>query len=302
MRLIALLVALAIVAGCGRRKEPKEDEVGVKPDLAAKFMLYSTLSNTNGAWLFGDCDATLKEGLRGTYASTDLQEAEKEPGEWFRRPLSLGDCYEMRHPDGSRLSASRISRDMLLGVGWWAWSNGRPDVARSVVEYADANGDIMGPGVITRTDIRAQLKATFLKIAGSDRLDSHTPIVVSGTEKDFGRHLAAQHLFLRAEVTGGMPEGYSWWLRQQAEEQPSNPLYALLVARYLTGDYETVKRLLMDETHWPNDRLPTSAEHCSDWLIQRDMGSDWEPCPDHAENPRRWSGSDWLFVASWISG
>lgn len=287
---VALYMALS---GCGYHEDAKSPE-GESPSLAEKYELYLKLNyqllESRSGWVTKGCDSLLFTGLRGTYAPVDLTTAKLTPGRWTRRNLAWGDCW----PDGSD---SQISRDMLLGLGHWILANGRPDLAQEVVDYADRYDGIMGAGDPWRTNIRKPLKATFRLLAGHEDSSTLWPIVVSGAEQGYTRHVAAWHLDLRGKLHGGLGDGYHWWIKEQAREQPQNPLYSFLKARYVTGNFAPVRKDLMNERFWPDGRLPSTKEVCEPWVIQRDRSDDaWEPCPKEKPD-HSWTGSAWLAIA-----
>jgi len=299
-----LILAIALV-GCGKKEKPIEP-VSASEQLREKFEIYkrsdflkaANAANEKSTWLFKSCDATLFEGLRSIYQNgVNLMQARLNEGVWLRRSKGLGNCYEQRDRLGRRLSRSQISRDMLLGVAWWIYKNDRPDLAQEIVDYADSNGDVMGPGAPTRTGIGVVLKATFLKLAKMDRADSHYPVAVTGFESGFERHLAAWHLMLRSEIEGGLASGYHWWIEKQVKQQPQNPLFRMMKARFITGDYDPAAESLLNETYFPASRVPGTREFCDEWIIQRDMGDNWRPC---VSKNKEWTGAAWLSVASWV--
>lgn len=258
----------------------------VPAEFVAKFEFYkdrtaAMLAPRHG-WISDlDCDNTLVSGLSGTVIPCDLERALISKGEWTRRDLAFGDCYQ----DGS---GSRISRDMLLGVAWWAWRMKRPDIARDVLDYYEAHGGWMGPGDASRSNLRHQLRDTFRLIAG-EKVEFPDPIVLTFFEEGYERHLGALHLLLRSEILGHISTVNALWGAWMAFEQPQNPLFALLVARFITGDYGPFYALLLDPTYWPPGQLPT---FCHIWMLGKDYekGNWTERCA--AQRP----GSDWLFV------
>jgi hypothetical protein len=138
------------------------------------------------------------------------------------------------------------------------------------------------------------------RLGGEDHSERTNPlytIAPSGLEKGFTRHLAAIHAYLRAQLTGRMPVGIGLVLDSYARSQPHNPLYQAIFHKYEDGDQTIATSLLMDEEHWPRNHCPTTENHCEKWVMQRDMGKDWEPCPEREESHLC---ADWLFSASII--
>lgn len=298
-RLVALASVLTACSACGKKQDEKPVDVDVG-EVAAKLSDYvawgAAATSARQGFLADECDDVLFTGLRGSFVATvDLQLAELAPGEWTRRRKEAGECYPAH-------SASRFSRDMALGVGWWADTNGKQRVARDLVDYLDRNDGRLGPGDATRTAVRPPLYGTLAKVAGLSRPESMVPVTVSGLEVGYERHVASWHLALRARLNGGLENGYHWWLRRQAEQQPGNALYQFFLARFVTGRYEPVVAALMREDHFPRGRLPTSQEHCAPWLWEHEEGgASWQPCKLESGEPdpviRTWTGSEWAVVA-----
>jgi hypothetical protein len=298
MRLV--LVAALLFCGCGKKEDGHKADPSMLAPLKAMWQDYRAWSDDflapRKGWVTGGCDDVKFTGLRGIYApEVDLTAALKSPGEWTRRDLALGDCYEMRNEKGERLSQSRTSRDMALGEAWWMARNNRTDLAKDVVHYVEKHDWKLGDGDVFRTDIRPALYATFLQIAKIDTPAAYTPVVVGGT--DYERENNAWHIELRAQIGGGMPDGYFDWIRLNATEQAHNPLYQYQLARWVTGDYAPFVAAAMNAQYYPRDHLPDSTNYCADWVMQRDMGKDWQPCPSE-EAFKQWSGSDWLAVVA----
>lgn len=302
MRRIGVLALCFLAAACGKKKDEKEANVDLS-ELQAKYDDYMTWSNEltqeRGGWVTDGCDDTLKTGLRGTYDERiDLTLALRSPGEWTRRRISLGDCYELRGETGERLSKSRTSRDMALGAAAWMLTHKRTDLAKDVLDYVDHHGGLLGDGDESRTRISPPLYATYLKIAGRKQIEESIPVAVGG-EIGFERHLSAWHLLIRADAEGGMREGYNGWIKDAADLQPQNPLFQYMKAAFVTGDFAPFLAAAMDERYFPRDHLPTSEQVCDDWVIQRDMGKDWAPCLNDDGTPapfKQYTGSDWLAV------
>lgn len=299
MRVVgALLLGLFVATGCGKKTGEKKPDVDLEP-VRAKFADYLKWSDDLLApqehWVSDTCDDVLFTGLRGLYDdAVDLTKGLKSPGEWTRRRLSSGDCFELKNPDGNPLSASRTSRDMITGVAMWALHRDRKQLACDIVDYTEHHSGRLGDGDFLRSDVRPPLYVTLLKICGR-KVPLDVPVTVGG-ELGFERHIAAWHVIARADVEGGLSaEPYHAWIKANAENQPQNPLHQWMRAAYVTGEFQPVVDSLMDERYWPRDHLPTSANFCDPFVIQRDAGADWEACKDPAT--KQWSGSDWLAVA-----
>src|SRR5690606_36989106 len=126
-----------------------------------------------------------------------IDEARALSGAWYRRPygwLEKNRCYNPDHENNkegliSKLfrmvsyriffplvsweeivkenwyKGSTISRDMLLGLAWYAWCNKRLDISEGVIKYALKNWGVMGEGDPARTNIMPNLFSTFCWIS-----------------------------------------------------------------------------------------------------------------------------------------
>lgn len=291
---IALYALAFFLGGCGHREPEKPAAQEALEPVAAMFDDYlawsHALLSTQAQHVTLDCDDTLFTSLRATYEpDADPTDALIEKGRWGRRPAKYGPC-----------EPNETSRDMAIGEAVWMETRGRADLAADVLDYVDAHGGRLGNGDEAHTGIRTPLYATYLKIAGRHQPEEHTPIVVGG-ELGYERHIAAWHLIARADAEGGLREGYHDWIRATAEAQPQNPLFQYMLAAYVTGDWAPYVAAATDARYFPREHLPTSGEVCEPWVIQRDMGKDWEACKGQDGQPapfKQFSGSDWLAVAA----
>lgn len=250
-----------------------------------------------------DCDSLLFNGLY--YASVidthtgafDLAKAQSPSGRWERRPVAKGPCY----PDESK---STISKDMILGVMYFAWKTRRLDIAESLASYGEAHNWIMGEPdsqldrvVMTPSQI-GLLYQVIYRLGGADTAARHLPDVYPEGKTGFEAHLEVISILLHAEVDDqeGVTDVMLGRLREQASRQPDNPLFLAALRRF-DGDRTEALKALMESPHWPSDALPTSAQHCARWLVEKDDGDDWKPCPDKNET---YLGGDFMFAASLV--
>jgi hypothetical protein len=290
-----LAITLAFLAGCGKEEKPKAPDVDLSV-LLPKFHDYklwndALLAGEQG-WTGDDCDATMKTSLLATLTDADPTLAVHAPGAWWRRRVSKGNCFPSE-------SASESSRDMAVAEADWMALKKRSDLARDMMDYIDAHHGTLGAGDIFRTEAGAPLYATLCKIAGRKLpLQCDIPVTVGGEADGPARQVAAWHLLARADATNDtIGSGYNDWISARAREQPQNLLFQLLAAQYVTGHWQSFVDAALDERYYPRLHLPTSNEVCDDWPLQRDMGKDWQPCPQDAGHPfKQYSGSDWLTV------
>ena len=243
----------------------------------------------------GTCDSLLFTGLLGTVPGTniDLLHARDSKGAWHRRPMVYG-CYPHQ-------SKSTISRDMLLGVLYWAYYNKRCDVVDDLIDYSFKHFMVMGKGPLSRTLMSPSLLSTAAWISyrlGGPSRKWLRAIPYMGGEKltGFEAHLQVLHLLLRKQLkTDDCYKYQRRWINYHLNRCPTNPLF-LHAAGF--------NALAMDELDnpklWPVDRLPTTRNRKEPWLFQRDTDTDdWKPAVKGTPVETH-SGADYLFLVSMI--
>lgn len=288
--------------------------------LLLKFKVYKDLvkveQDPHGFIESSHCDSLLFSGLLGCVPGikVDINAAQDVDGKWLRRPKDLPPCYDCNNKWNLKdrlvsiykywrehgynkiamqkifeLGNSSISRDMLIGLAWYAYFNKRLDISESVIKYALSHKMLMGEGTPTRTLITPGLLSTYAwisyRLGGPSRLllryipDSESKSVVG-----FQAHLSVLHILLRNKLTG--KNKHKNLLLKHAQREPNNALF-----QFAAGYKETAKVLLANEKWFPADKLPTSKDRHEAWLFQRDYGSDWQP----SESNKQHSGGDYLF-------
>ena len=242
------------------------------------------------------CDSVLLSGLIGSVPGVfvNLEAAMDANGKWYRRPAK--DCFV------TGASKSETSRDMLLGVLYYGWYNKDLVMLETTWQYAEDNDWILGQGPEGRTKVEFWMRGTLAqmiyKLGGQDRIERFYPTPSSlGQAATFNRHLETLHLLIRGEVYGKLGSLAKLTLKLHFDSQPHNPLYSYAHARWNDGDYQRVVDRLLEM--YPEDRLPTTADWCEEWVIQRDLGKDWEPCT--STGIKMHSGGDFLFLAFLLS-
>lgn len=295
MRLALLLAALACV-GCGRQDvaTPSAQSDSLAAKVARYEALVATQQDASGFVYTDECDSLLFSGLLGAAGvPVTLTKAEHIQGYWLRRPADYPECF------ATGASGSTISRDMLLGVMWWAWRVRRADVLQRLWDYGEKHSWRMGDGDPARTVMLSQvpLLARLLHaLAGKDYAVRHTPTVYPPGLTGYEAHLQALTAQLEFEVGGRyLHELAVRRMTEHAERQPQNPLFAAVLCQMGSdSECQRAETILMTAPQWPDDRLPTSADVCDRYVVQRDAGADWEPCP---EQGRTHAGVDFLFTA-----
>lgn len=295
---IGVIIALFITA-CGKKGEETYVEPTAKEKLQTKLVKYEELYKTQQdafGFIFTDkCDSLLFSSLAATNAkvSFDVTSAELNPGQWLRRPKAYSECFAAGE------SKSTISRDMLLGLYWYIWSHKRLDLALDLYKYATAHNLVMGQGDPAATVLSPIMLATLAQLihsmGGPDYAVRYTTTVWTATE-GYQAHLQALHILLRFELYGTVNQNALNVLKVYRNNNPENPLFQYAISRLTDNDQTKAVDLLLKETYFPNDRLPTNEQYCTDWLFERDFGSDWKPCADEAQH----SGGELVFLAGQI--
>jgi hypothetical protein len=297
--IIKLLLSATLIACCGTGGSKPSGPIleTVKTNYAGQM---SSVQDVHGFIDSDHCDATLFSGLLGAsgYVTVDLTAAMADSGQWFRRPSQ--DCLATGD------SKSTISRDMFLGIMWWAWRNHRLDVIEGIIQYASDNNLVMGENDGSIDGInRVLMSPTMLltlhllrhKLGGADSVAAHTPIVWSYQESGFERHLQVLHFLIRAEARGrnilDLSGRANTLIQKYHEEEPLNVLWSAVHSRYNGVNKSIVTDIV--KIMYPKDHLPTNENWCDAWPVQRGPDSSgWKPC----DKTKTHSGGELLFAIS----
>lgn len=299
----------------------------MKKSLEEKFQTYS-LGCDAKKWRQNDCDALLFECLRGSIKghSPDI-DAAFDGERWYRRPHGWKHCcYDpsaLINQEGvlskicriialkvafhsvpleeivkeNWFKGSTISRDMLVGLAWYAYHNKRLDISEHIISYALCHFGKMGDGDPTRTNIMPSLLSLFAwvsyRLGGPSRpwLRAFNPS--TGKCGGFEAHLQVLQILLISKLRGKMKPKESEILAWHYGRQRLNPLFAIAC-----GDTKMAEMILNTKTFWPQDRLPKASDRKESYLPQRDVGSDWEPTDSDETHP----GTDFLFCYALLTG
>jgi hypothetical protein len=273
------------------------DPVNVPEELQAKSDLYCSLSwpeYYRRGYVHSRCDGVLFTSLYGIGCpDVSIDKFEGEPGQWFRSP---------KHNCLKNGSGTTISRDMLLGIMHYGWYHQDERLLKDLKDYGSANLWIMGESDgkldnITTPILSPQLAGLLLVMTGSESVlaTASTDHINDG----FRSHLDVLRILLKGSVLGSISVLDLKVLKAQAKRSPNNALYQAALALYTDGDMTRASALLMDPKHFPGDSLPTSKNHCTEYLYQRDEGThSWKPC----DAKKIHSGTDLIFAASVIMG
>lgn len=293
-----ILVFLTVLSCCnkGSNSPVANSVVDRGPELHQKLENYVAWSEAirrpSGFIQTGECDSLLFSGLYGTVAEVDLLAARDESGQWFRRPLSLPECYE------AKASASTISRDMFVGLLWWIWTHKKLDVAEDLWKYGLVHNWVMGQGepsrVVFTPNMQYMLAELICRLGGSTCKASARSFPLAWTVGNIGfqAHLDVLLILLKGEMTRTITDDELLVLKTQSEKQPFNALFSYAFHRFTDGNQNSAIELLLLNKWFPSDRLPTASDRCEPWLWQRDMSDDWNPCVGGMH-----VGGDFIFVA-----
>jgi len=277
MKLLLLICLLFACTTTWHSEQPASHST----ELSHKSMRYTTLiepfRDHNGFILAEKCDSLLFSGLYSAAVGGTNILAAYDGSRWHRRPAH--DCSPTL---GN--SRSTISRDMILGLLWSIWKNKNLDIAnqlmsdlRSKAYYLRGEGT---PGELFMTPALINTLARIIQGLGgvthSFELSFRADI---SSKTGYISHLAVWHILLRGDITGKIPQKHFDLLSYHAKRNPLNPLFQAAYHKYLDKDQTIAIKLLLDKAEWPNITLPTSEQHCSEWVIQRDYTEkDWGPC------------------------
>lgn len=277
-----------------------------------------------------ECDSLLFSGLIGSCENVqvNIDAAYHElRDEWWRRPISYDMCYNPDITENKEnffiklirmaqykisfplvpveqiykqiwYKGSTISRDMLLGLAYYAWYNKRLDISENIINKAFSNFGVMGRGDPARINIMLPLLSTFAwisyRLGGPSRKWLRIFNIPNYKTTDFRAHLQVLHILLRKELSGKINKGNEKILKYHSKRQPNNPLF-----RFASGEKAQALRLLKDTFLWPENRLPNTRDRKESWIIQRDYGINWIGRSGEAKEH---SGGDYVFLYSLIEG
>jgi hypothetical protein len=299
--LVAMVFYVWLMSGCGRTKPHDPEPTAALDQKRAVYLAQiPSVQDQHGFVDTDECDSLMHSALIGATGGVhvDVMAAEDPavPGRFYRRPVSYPEC----HAAGA--SRSTISRDMLLGVFWYAWARRDLAMVERIWDYGKGRNWVMGEDRIggNHTIMTPVLIGTLAKLierlGGASHSEQGNPAFFGGCE-GYECQLAILQILLRGELWGGISDHARGVLNAAAARQRTNPLAQFAKAAYGDGNQDETVRLMLELPRYPSNHLPTSADVCDRWPMQRDDdGSSMTPCP---ENNHVHSGGDWLFVA-WL--
>lgn len=286
-----LLSIIWMIAACGtqpRRTPPHPGGNSQVTALQEKSNLYVSLLPERlgpSGFLFTEvCDSLLFSGLLASAApelGIDISAARNTAGQWFRRPVSMPECYT-EFQEGRRGSRSTISRDMFTGLFWWLYTQKQAGLAENTLQYARDHDYVMGQGDPSRIslmpNLTRQLANIVSSLTGQSQDEDNLPVTYATELTGYELHILTWQILLDARIHGGITDRQLEVLADAVTRYPANPLYQAAYHKYTDGNQSEAIRLLLDTGHWPADRLPHSeTEHRSAWPLEDDPGPMWEP-------------------------
>ena len=188
---------------------------------------------------------------------------------------------------------------MLLGVILYAVHFNEVKILDDLWNYGEANKWVMGEGVIDRTlftpSMIALLAEARYRLSGKDVAIRHLGQTYD-TTPGYRTHLSILKMVIKSKL-GTLSRWDKRSLKIIKDKNPNNPLVLAMYTKHIGGNYNAaISQLLAD---FPDDRLPTSDDWCSEWRTQlKANDTALKPCADGHEH----SGGDFLFVAGIILG
>lgn len=298
---------------------PIEDNLDDKAKLYAE--LTRELEDDQGVLPQFTCDSLLFQSFyeMATFGDLDLALYQGEPGQFFRKPSH--DCFyrdEAGEPV-SNGSKTTISRDMFLGLFLWIYVNDDLQKSKDLIDFGKKQSPafFMGDGVSalereSRTHLRPSLIGTLYQLTyrleGEDNPLRYTPFIPTARVDGYQLHLVVTHTLLRGLIFDGISNSELGVLKDAVQKQPANAYYQAVYHHFKDGDQSKAIEILLDETLFPADRLPSGKDRCSDYIFQRDDDrhvpdpdkDDWKPCKDGSDEVH--TGVDFLWTYRIIKG
>lgn len=310
-----LLILIAMLTACGRRGDPPvvTYPYNLPQDLVDLRAEYKSLVPTvQDTWGFVDsdkCDSLLYTALLGSVGVDvpDISAAEDpdHPGKWVRRPQfrpgAPAPCFIP--PDIDNGSKSSISRDMLLGVLWYAWRHQDRAMLERLYNYGNANNWTMGEGEITRTGLRTLRGTLVAEIAalGGERhpFDELINDPELFADSSYAAHLQVLHILLSGEIYGRLSDHSVQILATLADQNPDVPIMQAAASRWVGGQYAwKFLGAMRQQMMFPASHLPTTLDRCTNWITNESNPTDLLPCGPS----RTHSGGDALFAMYIFTG
>ncbi|MFK7873072.1 MAG: hypothetical protein AB8C84_07865 [Oligoflexales bacterium] len=281
---------------------PSYKDLGPQMDvLRRKRTLYmSKFKKDDFGWIRDTkCDGLLFNAIASlSGVNIPMIKARNKEKRWFRHASQ--NCYS------SGGAKSSISRDMLLGLLLWIYSEKKNDILNELIQYGSHHKNpegiwVMGEGDIYAVGVNERLQKTFFMM---QNFFSRTPFPSEDGHSWFFHygyegHLEVLHMLLRISMRRGFYQKESDLIQEYVSSSPNNALFGFVSHLISDGDFSSIAGLLSDD-FFPQDRLPSTRDRCSFYLWERRhheenglLSQDWAPCP---QQEKVFSGIDFLFI------
>jgi hypothetical protein len=233
----------------------------------------------------------------------DIKKAQDPDGRLWRHPDR--DCYDKGE------SGSDISRDMIWMCLVYAYHSHDGEFVSRLKSYAKDHNFILGRGDITRTAMTPKLISTLYKVDTALNGSQENPPQSADQEEagtslslqtGFEAHLQVLDIWLNSALEHGITQKDLEILKGQTEREPFNLLFSAMYHTYSDGDMTYPVIALGGDYLYPKGRLPTTEDHCTEYLYQRDYSAkDWGPC-DPSTPVKTHSATDFLFALKIVEG
>lgn len=231
-----LILAAMIICNCSHKSNTADDTFDMLAAKAKRDRYVAEIPQIADQYGFiGErCDGTTFTGMLAGLSDykVALEKVVATPGQWLRHPES---CY----PNGSD---NETSLDVYLGALYWIYSQKERHYITDIKSYGKAHNWIMGEGDIAITNIVALLPLI-------NEMDGRLSLFADSAEawptlEGHRGHIVAMHILLHGRLTGAITAAESLLIEKLAADNPDNPLYAAINARFHDGDYSKMLALL----------------------------------------------------------
>ena len=300
-----LVCVFVFLSGCGHKDVHQQAESHT--DLQSISTILDTYKQLapKGWDVSSGCDALLFTSLQavGQNEEFDIEAAQGEPGQWFRKPAQVQD---------HEICSSDISRDMFHGLLTYALKFQKLQLVEDIWTYGSQHNWKMGQerkietvGPITgkinnRTIMTPQMIGLLAEVihalGGKDHAERHyRALEVYNVQPGFTSHLTLLKIYLRGAMYNALEPRDMAALLAISAHMNNNPLVHALIHGYTDGDQSRAVSLLLDT--WPADRLPTNRDWSEEWRLQR-SDDDTGLQPGDSTEEHSHSGGDFMFVAN----
>ena len=288
MKLMAIILAIFVVVGCGKKREANESpEPTMIDQLSTTYDAWIAQSipmrGEHNGWITpSSCDGMLWTGLWASSPRVEgvditASEYEQSPGRFGRRPPPH--CWDETNGDVG--SKTTWSRDMLKGLMIWSYRRGHRDVLERHAEYGKRKNWKMGEplddgrAVYTPSSI-GELYSTIYAMGGEDNASRVWPGTYTSGLNDYQAHLQMLSIYIRGTIAeqlnsadaipmpgaGLLDISNTMYDRivEHSSREPLCPFYEYMRAVYDDGDLNHATELVMSPT-WDCEYMRDGDDH-----------------------------------------